>query len=685
MFAIPERIPIDSPYVSARTFRTKSISFAESEDSSDLYQQHQHISMFPYAAASVPLMSHDRVLGTVTILRDPIPDGETKARIEEWLKKAGARLADELSAHPETSSPGPAPVIVPVGGPAETRGPTPSRWGIPELPDSTGMTCMYQLRRLSSELNSATGMKDVVAAAHRRISLPFGCRAVVLSRFVEGRTWVVGHTGASHETVRLFHGASIQSRSPLAEAMSGKPLFLENGTPVHATRPDSAAPSGDAQVFLPLPGSNGIAGVCHLGFSDERTFAPEEKSLLMMMAGLLGSALERIQLTEGKFEIASSLQRKMLPRSLPDIPGMVSTARYAPACTSSEVGGDWYDVIAASNGRVVLAIGDVEGHGIDSAAVMGQVRSAVFAFASEGHGPSAIIERTSELFLTFGSDLIATCCIVCVDVAGGFLEVASAGHPAPLIRDRDGSVCKLDTPPGIPLGVPSSLPPPESYTFSVSPGSLILLYSDGLIQNRQCDTEEFALRLFAKCAADGQDNVEDVADRLISGVPDPSRRYDDAALLLVRADTKDGRTGCEMARLELQSRDLRNVSTARRFARDSLRGWHVDDITDDVEITVSEAVTNALIHAGSDVDMRLYRYPDRVRLEVRDSDSAPPVPSPFSVSEEGRSKAENGRGMVIVENISGSWGTSPNGRGKTVWMEFVTHDPRQELPSGNSA
>lgn len=676
VFAIPERIPIDSSYVSARAFRTQSISLAEGEDPSDIYQQHQHTSMFPYAAASAPLISHGRPLGTLTILRDPIPDQDIEARIVNGLAEAGTRLAGELSRFTETEMTlGPTPVIVPVSDSATIRDTPPSRWGIPELSASVGMTCMYQLRRLSSELNSATGMKDVIAAAQRRISVPFGCRAVVLSRFIEGRTWVVGHTGASRETVRMFHGASVQSRSPMAEAMKGNPLFLENATTSYTFPPDPAMPSGEAQVYLPLLGSIGIAGVCHLDFSGERSFAPEEKSLLMMMASLLGSTLERIQLTEGKLELASSLQRKMLPRSLPDVPGMISTARYVPASASSEVGGDWYDVIAASNGRVVLAIGDVEGHGIDSAAVMGQVRSAVFAFASEGHGPSAIIERTSKLFLTFGSDLIATCCIVSIDVADGLMEVASAGHPAPLVRDRDGFICKLESPPGIPLGVPSLLPPPTSYTFPISPGSLILLYSDGLIQNRQCDTEEFALRLFAECSAGGHSDIEDVADRLISGVPDPSQRYDDAALLLVSVDAKEGRTTCEMARLEIQSRDLRTVSTARTFARNNLRTWELTEISDDLEMAVSEVVTNALIHAGSDVDMRLYRYPDRVRLEVRDTDSAPPIPSSFSMSEEGRSKAENGRGMVIVENVSGCWGSSPNGRGKTVWIEFLTRTP----------
>lgn len=231
VFAIPERIPIDSSYVSARAFRTQSISLAEGEDPSDIYQQHQHTSMFPYAAASAPLISHGRPLGTLTILRDPIPDQDIEARIVNGLAEAGTRLAGELSRFTETEMTlGPTPVIVPVSDSATIRDTPPSRWGIPELSASVGMTCMYQLRRLSSELNSATGMKDVIAAAQRRISVPFGCRAVVLSRFIEGRTWVVGHTGASRETVRMFHGASVQSRSPMAEAMKGNPLFLENAT-----------------------------------------------------------------------------------------------------------------------------------------------------------------------------------------------------------------------------------------------------------------------------------------------------------------------------------------------------------------------------------------------------------------------------------------------------------------------
>jgi anti-sigma regulatory factor (Ser/Thr protein kinase) len=124
--------------------------------------------------------------------------------------------------------------------------------------------------------------------------------------------------------------------------------------------------------------------------------------------------------------------------------------------------------------------------------------------------------------------------------------------------------------------------------------------------------------------------------------------------------------------MEIQRHDLHGVRATRKFVRDSLRVWGLDTVVDDLELMASEVVTNALIHADSHVDLRLREYPGRVRMEVRDSDASPPVPSAISAAEEEKAQSEHGRGLIIVDSIASAWGTSPNGRGKTVWLEIPT-------------
>lgn len=147
------------------------------------------------------------------------------------------------------------------------------------------------------------------------------------------------------------------------------------------------------------------------------------------MAGALGAAVERVELSTRQHEAAEYFQRRLLPPTLRELPRLSTTARYRPATVTSQVGGDWYDVIKAPGERVVLVVGDVEGHTIDSAALMGQVRTAVAAYATEGHRPAAVIDRTGRLLAELGTDLVVTCCVVTLDTADGTAEVALARPP----------------------------------------------------------------------------------------------------------------------------------------------------------------------------------------------------------------------------------------------------------------
>lgn len=296
---------------------------------------------------------------------------------------------------------------------------------------------MYPVRRLAELLNQATTMDDIVRAAQYCVMLPLRADALVLTSASQDRLWVLGHSGASSGLVRNLHGARLDSRTLAADAYRGRPCTSRTSRPSLSdwddtgSRAEACLPltgSGELLEFSPFRSSH-VIGVCTLSFEGPREFPPEERTIMTMLAGLLGAAVERVELGVKQREIAEYLQRSLLPSALPESPGLTTSARYRPATVTSTVGGDWYDVIRLPGERVVLVVGDVEGHGIDSAAVMGQVRTAVTAYATEGHSPTAVIDRTCGLLIALGTGLTVTCCVVVLDTVDGTVEVASMRPP----------------------------------------------------------------------------------------------------------------------------------------------------------------------------------------------------------------------------------------------------------------
>jgi anti-sigma regulatory factor (Ser/Thr protein kinase) len=323
-------------------------------------------------------------------------------------------------------------------------------------------------------------------------------------------------------------------------------------------------------------------------------------------------------------------------------------------------------------GRLGLVVGDVEGHGIESSVVMGQLRSAVLAYAREGHTPAAVLTQTSHIIANLDTEMLATCCFMRLDVLNGTAELALAGHAAPVMLRPGGQVTDVAAPANVPLGVNDpAIPPYEGAEITLEPHSLLLFYTDGLVQNQSDDPMPEVRALLSECAHREDHDLEELADRIISLVPDPPERYDDAVLLLARYDGAPTGSRPWISGMEVQRHDLQGVKTARRFIRDCLTSWDLDALAGDMELMASEMVTNALIHADSAVDVRLRARRNRVRLEVRDSEITPPLPSVFLKSTEENAQAEHGRGLLIVDSLASSWGSSPTGRGKTVWVEMV--------------
>ncbi|MGY4921929.1 ATP-binding SpoIIE family protein phosphatase [Streptomyces sp. 900105755] len=676
LFTLPGWLGLDAPCASARALASGQTAVLVDPDPPEADQQ--HVLPYPYVALSAPVTDADRRFGALTVLRLET-FGTFRATEHAALQQIGNELAAALAQLAENGAAiaaGPTPMLVPVGSAPDTSICTPG-WGVSGVPGSAGTSLMYPLRRLDDLLNQSTTMEAIVGAARYCLMSPFRAQALVLASASEGRLWVLGHSGASSGMVRSLHGSGLDPRTPAAEAIRGRPLFISDS---RSTAADFGWSDGasQAEAYLPLTegapitelpfvGSRRVVGVCCLLFKEPRRFPPEERAVLSMVAGKLGAAVERVELNTKQHAVAEYLQRRLLPPTLRELPRMTTTARYRPATVTSKVGGDWYDVIKVPGERMVLVVGDVEGHALESAAVMGQVRTAVAAYAAEGHRPAAVIDRTGRLLAQLGTDLLVTCCVVAVDPVDGTTEVALAGHPAPLVLGPDGNVSTLEAPSNVPLGidVPEAC---QGREHTLGHGSVLMLYSNGLGDCRASDPDADARALLSAGGHEAGTDLERLADHLMTD-SSPQHRRDDAVLLLARCDGAVGEDGPRQGNLHIRHRDLQGVKTARDFVHDRLSSWELTDMSDALQLIASEIVTNALIHAGSDVDVRLRAFADHVRLEVRDSDSNPPVPSPLTLREEENVEAEHGRGLLIVEALAGVWNSSPNGRGKTVSVE----------------
>jgi GAF domain-containing protein/anti-sigma regulatory factor (Ser/Thr protein kinase) len=677
LYTAPGRMDLDAPYASAQALASGKVAVLANPDSAGADQK--HVLPYPYIAISAPVIHANHRFGAITVLRLET-HGDYQAAERTGLQEIGDELAAslaELAGSGVAITPGPTPVLLSAGD-TDTSIATPG-WGVFDAPSSAGTSLMYPLRRLADMLNQATTMDHIVATARYCLMSPFGANALVLASASEGRLWIVGHCGASSDMVRNLHGARLDARTPAGEAFQGHPLFISDCRPSadDFARTDSESHAeaylpliGSRHVIdLPLIGGRRVVGVCCLSFDGPRDFPPEERAVLDTMAGALGAAVERVELATKQREACEYLQRRLLPPTLCELPRLTTTARYRPATVTCKVGGDWYDVIEAPGERVVLVVGDVEGHAMESAAVMGQVRAAVAAYAAEGHRPAAVLERTGRILVGLGTDLLVTCCVVTLDTADGTAEVALAGHPEPLVQRPEGTIGFLDAPANLPLGV-TTHHAYQGREHTIGPGSLLMLYSNGLTAWSAIDPAAGARTLLSSGSRQAESDLEHLADHLIAEDSSPRRRRDDAVLLLARYEGVHGDGALRTGSLHIQRRDLHGVKAAHTFVDDRLRSWGLAAISDDLQLIVSEIVTNALIHAGSDVDVRLRAFADHVRLETRDSDSNPPVPSPLAVSEEENGRAEHGRGLVIVEALAGAWNSSPNGQGKTVSLDM---------------
>ncbi|MDH6112166.1 GAF domain-containing protein [Kitasatospora sp. MAP12-15] len=388
------------------------------------------------------------------------------------------------------------------------------------------------LLALTRALSRAVTVRDVTEAMTDIARPALGAADLVLDLVDEGRLLPVSPSvyGGSRrgELNRLHELSSSAMEQSLARSV---PLFSEPG----------AGTNPAAWAVLPLVASGRQVGSCLITFATDRAFSREDRTLYSAFAGILAQSLERARLYDTHHHRATELQRAMLPRSLPTLPGLTAAARYLPSTEGMQIGGDWYDLFRLSAGKVGMVIGDVQGHNAEATAVMGQLRSGLRAYATDGHDPAATLARTSRLLAELDTELFATCLYLTLDLADGVVCGARAGHPAP-VRISDGRAVELELPGGPPLGVD----PTAAYPLAVERlglGETLLSYTDGLVEDRAEDYDESVqrmlggLELWSRQAGPGRVGpaaaLERLADLLTLNVTERNSRPDDVALLLL--------------------------------------------------------------------------------------------------------------------------------------------------------
>ncbi|MFF1674698.1 SpoIIE family protein phosphatase [Streptomyces sp. NPDC058256] len=447
---------------------------------------------------------------------------------------------------------------------------------------------------------------------------------------------------------------------------------LTTGRPVR-DHPDGSRtaepPPVHSTLVVPLRARGTTLGVAQ--FSRHRNpdrYDDEDLLLAQEIAARAAVAVDNARRYTHARSTALSLQRSLLPSRTPPQTAVEVACRYLPAGAQAGVGGDWYDVIPLSGARVALVVGDVVGHGIHAAATMGRLRTAVRTLADIDLPPDELLTHLDDVVIRLSAeassvpdtvieatDMGATCLYAVYDPVSSCCTLARAGHVPPVLVPRNGSADILDLPPGPPLGLGGL--PFEATEVPLPEGSLLALYTDGLVEARDHDIET-GLTLLRQALDQPARSLEATCDTVLETLL-PSRPEDDVALLLARPHALGD---LQVADWDLES-DPAAVPRARSSVSEQLSTWGLEDLTFTAELVVSELVTNAIRYGRPPIRLRLIH--DRTLLcEVSDDSSTTPHQRRARVYDEG------GRGLLLVAQLAERWGTRHARHGKTVWAEL---------------
>ncbi len=456
----------------------------------------------------------------------------------------------------------------------------------------------------------------------------------------------------------LVPALSADEATELAEAWQRKPV--------------AGLLAGSSMLILPL-----IARDTNLGFfactrkAGYRRFDRYDTDIGMEFAARAALFIDNARRYSRERATALTLQRSLLPTGLSSPSSVQVRHRYLPGSKLIEVGGDWYESIALPGARVALVIGDVAGHGVHAAVTMGRLRAAIHTLAGLELPPADALQQLDELMQTLGErePHFATCVYAVFDAVSGTCEMASAGHLSPLLVRPDGSSQFLDVPPAPPLGIGGG--PIESKQFEIDDGSLFVLYTDGLVENRGRDIDDGLNRLRGVLGPGSADRpLEDLCKDILDGVYADHQRDDIAVLMARLSRIPDD----HHASWTLPAKPA-SVRRARALVGVQMEKWDLNESAYTTELLVSELVTNALAYTSGDVSLRLIL--DQVLVcEVFDDAAAMPKLRNADDSD------ENGRGLHVVSQLAQRWGTRRTPDGKAVWFELAL--PQDGRGSGDA-
>ncbi|MFI5963189.1 SpoIIE family protein phosphatase [Streptomyces asoensis] len=395
-------------------------------------------------------------------------------------------------------------------------------------------TALYALTHLAVALTEAVGVNDVVERVADQVQAAFGARAMALMTAEEGRLRIIGYRNYPADLMDRFDAIPLTADTPAVRVLTtGNPCFFTDFAQLRREHPTAVLQDGmSSWAFLPLITTGRPVGSMVLAYDRPHHFAPQERSVLTALAGLIAQALDRAHLYDAEHHLARNLQAGLLPRTLPCVPGLDVAARYLPAGRGMGIGGDFYDFIRLDETTAAAAIGDVQGHNVQAATLMGQVRTAVHATA--GAPPGEVLARTNRLLTDLDPGLFTSCTYLALDMARHHACLATAGHPPPIVRHPDGRTEVLPVRPGLLLGIDPAADYPAT-EIPLPPGALLALYTDGLVEAPGVDIEDAIDGLARRLALAPAQSMQTLADTLVDQAQPFGPPSDDIALLLIRA------------------------------------------------------------------------------------------------------------------------------------------------------
>ncbi|WP_299538132.1 SpoIIE family protein phosphatase [uncultured Streptomyces sp.] len=545
------------------------------------------------------------------------------------------------------------------------------------------------VERTTAALSRAVTVDDVTASLTGTGGLArIGADGLALGLVENSDIRMVAVSEDTPESLAGLGSGGLNRELPLTDAIrSGRPRFINSSADLFRRYPALRAFSGrlkfSSAAYLPLVAQARPLGGFALFYRNPVVFNADERILCLGLAAIVAQSLQRAMLFDEERQFATDLQAAMLPRSIQDVEGGDIAVRYHAAWSGRQIGGDWYDVISLPNQRYGLVVGDVQGHDAHAAAIMGQLRIALRAYAAEGHPPATVMARASRFLAELDTDRFATCTYLQVDLASGAVRAARAGHFGPMIRHSDGRVGSPHVRGGLPLGISTALGNEEfpETRLDLVPGETLVLYTDGLVEEPGADLDTGVAALAQEIAA-GPPDAEALADHLSERLWERWGSGDDVALLVLRRRPDTGSPRAPRLHQYIHQADPEGLSDARALVRQALNDWGMGDLADDAELVTGELLVNVLLHTEGGAVLTLEVLPEptrRVRLSVQDRSSVWPrrrTPGETSTS---------GRGLLLLDAVTTRWGIEPRGEGKAVWCEIGPPPPPSAPPPAPDA